>query len=153
MRWRMRDATGRPGLHPARALVLLGAIVTLLIVGLLGMHAMGGASSSHGASGSHTGIVMPATAGHMSLAHHGAADASAERCVGDCHGAAPLAPGHAELMACVLALLVGMLVLVPPGRAAPIRLPSLGMPASERASAVRLEAPPPSLTLLSISRT
>ncbi|GAA1424325.1 hypothetical protein [Agrococcus citreus] len=172
MRWRVLDAPGRPGLHPVRALVLIGAIVTLLIVGLLGMHAMGGASTSHGASGgSHTGIAIPASAAHASpdgveIHEHPAASAadahgapaaamaasSAAHCA-DCQGTAPLAPGHTELMACVLALLVGMLVLMPPSRVGLARLPSLVMPTSERASAVRLGAPRPSLNLLSISRT
>ncbi|MGM1030665.1 MAG: hypothetical protein ACQEWM_12475 [Actinomycetota bacterium] len=165
MRWRLRDGTWRSGSHPARALVLLAAIVALLIVGLLGMHAMGGAGSGHGASsGGHAGIAVPVSAAHAShhdvvpLPHHAAAiDAApasvAEHCTGDCQGAAPLSPGHAELMACVLALLVGLLVLVPPGRVGSSRLPSLRIPPPLAASAVLLEAPPPSLTLLSISRT
>lgn len=181
MRWHGLDATGRPGLHPVRALMLLCSIVTLLIVGLLGMHAMGGAGSSHGASGgSHSGIAIPVPAAHAShdqVAVHehpatsapgalGAADATAAHATADhavaasdaahcadCLGAAPLAPGHAELMACVLALLVGLLVLIPPGRRATIRPSMLAMPTWAHASAVRLGAPRPSLTLLSISRT
>lgn len=132
---RRRDLADAP--RRTLLLLLLCATVVLLIVGLLGMHALSG-GSSHG-TGAEPGAAL------TSIATHDSHPSEAPH--------APDAPGHVGLTACVLALLAGLLLLVPP---APGRRASatVTVPWSVRgASAARLFLPPPSLTLLSISRT
>lgn len=145
----------------ARSLLMLAAVVALLIAGLLGMHVLGGSAGSHGAHGAGPGsaaigaAVEHAPDGAAAAHAHAAEAASAAKaapCLGDCVDA-PLAPGHAELMACVLALLAGLIVLVPPGSLGRSWMRVAMLPAPSDASAVLLVPPPPSLTLLSISRT
>lgn len=117
--------------------------MVLLIVGLLGMHALSG-GSSHG-TGAEPGVALTSNASHDSHDSH------------DSHAfEAPHAPdpsGHVGLAACVLALLADLLLLVPPA-AGPRASATVTVPWSVLgASAARLFLPPPSLTFLSISRT
>ncbi|MGY3127306.1 hypothetical protein ACVWW9_000805 [Agrococcus sp. UYP33] len=151
----------------ARALLLLGATVVLLITGLLGMHALGGSAGGHGsghAIAGHGGVgqsdvaVVAADdhAAHAAPTHHAqdtAVAAKASGCTDACAADGPVAPGHSELMACVLALLAGLLVLVPPARLGIPWASVVTIPMSADASAARAEPPTPSLILLSISRT
>ncbi len=162
MRGGVRFDTAQGRRLSPRALLVFAGIVVLLIAGLLGMHVLGGAAGGHAGHGAssvalETGSISPAEhTTHLATAQHGHETASltkAAACPSTCGDDSPLAPGHAELMACVLALLVGLLVLVPP-------TPTRGSWASIvlalariDASAVLLVPPTPSLTLLSISRT
>ncbi|ROR65353.1 hypothetical protein EDD26_0719 [Agrococcus jenensis] len=168
----MGTSTRRWGQTPGRALsartlLLLGATVVLLITGLLGMHALGGSAGGHGsghAIAGHADVGQSSaaiTAGddhgsHAAPAHHAqdaAAAARASGCTDACAADGPAAPGHSELMACVLALLAGLLVLVPPARLGIPWASIVNIPTSADASAARAEPPTPSLILLSISRT
>ena len=150
-----------------RALLLLGATVILLIAGLLGMHALGGAAGGHGSSHASAGepgaeapkgvIAAPGDhAAQAAAAHQGQQTAAAfepSGCTDGCAADGAPAPGHSEFMACVLALLVGLLVLMPPGRLGIPWASVVTIPMSADASAARREPPAPSLILLSISRT
>lgn len=142
----------------ARALLMLIVTVSLLIVGLLGMHALSG---SGGHTSGHGGVAIavdpqhePAAVSQHAQHEHRASGPEAADCSSTCEHDAPAAPGHAELAACVLALLAGLIVLVPPARVARWSAAETAMPrAPAVVSAVLLVPPPPSLTLLSISRT
>ena len=146
------------GSLPVRSLVMLASVVVLLITGLLGMHVPEGIAGGHSTGHGRVAIGAPVEHAAGSAATHAhaaeAAPAStAASCTGDCLDSAPLAPGHAELMACVLALLAGLILLVPPGRAGRSWIRPVALAVRTDASAVLLMPPPRSLTLLSISRT
>nr|WP_306233267.1 DUF6153 family protein [Agrococcus sp. REN33] len=144
-----------------------------------GEHAAGQAT---GPSAAGHGAAAPVVAGHHALApgEHAADQATGEHAAGQATGEhaaghataraagghpdralalgdappAPAEPEHAMLMACVLALLAGLIVLARP---APVRRSWLNVamrPATSlRPRAARAGLPPPSLTQLSISRT
>ncbi|MGC5076167.1 DUF6153 family protein [Agrococcus sp. DT81.2] len=136
---------------------MLLATVTLLIAGLLGMHALsgsGGHASGHGgaalAADSHHGTIPVSPHAHDEQA---ASPSKTASCSIACDHDAPAAPGHADVVACVLALLAGLIVLVPPARLGRSWAQTAVPRGPAVASAVLLAPPPPSLTLLSISRT
>lgn len=179
---RMRAARSSQLVDPARrALLLLAATTVLLIAGLLGMHSLSGTGSSHAAGLEHGGAVLavgdasPASHGsHDAPLAHGSHDAplalgshdasaspgshsAAAHCDDGCAAAAPGhvpdSPGHAGIAACVLALLAGLILLLPPASSARAGASMIVRWPATAATAARPSAPPPSLTLLSISRT
>lgn len=160
MRTQLRQPMGRtPQMLSMRALVTVVATVTLLIAGLLGMHALGG-SMGHapGRSGAEPAAVAEHATAGMATQHAYDADAAAAskaaHCPTVCEDEASAPPAcAAEFMACVLALLAGLLLLVPPGSVGRTWLTPVARTIRTDASAVLLVPPPPSLTLLSISRT
>jgi len=131
-------------------LMFLIGLALMLIVGLLGMHTFSGDVSGHGAPATAASSVVVAAAGmdHTMPADHGATSA-------DCAGACVTDPAgdHMSMATvCVLALLVGFLLILPSvlGRLDLRRL--LYVPTRLSAAGSRLPKPP-SLLFLSISRT
>ncbi|WP_404312483.1 DUF6153 family protein [Agrococcus terreus] len=142
----------------ARARVLLALLlggIALVIAGLLGMHAMGASASGHGSAvptavGAATGAGGHGTVDHGAM-DHAASDPSTSAAQQDAQPA-PAEHDHIAI-ACVLALLVGLLVLTAPLRAATQPLLALRPTRIRTPAAVQLDLPPPSLERLSISRT
>ena len=137
-----RIHTGR---SMARTLLLLVAVTGAIIVGLLAMHSL----NTHTATDTSHQTTATASATTGAGDHHAGTTATDEPCA-DCGN------GHSTMlaMACVLALLVTVLLLVRPG-AAMRWLSILPRPRSSVASAL-FTGPalrPPSLTVLCISRT
>jgi hypothetical protein len=129
-----------------RTLLLLAGTFAL-IVGLLAMHTLNGDAESHHQATTATiggAMVADASSGHSAP--------TTEDCTYDCAEPAGM-PAHDVLMvACVLALLVMLLVLVAPvtvGVWWPFRALLRGTPAVGSLAPRR----PPSLLVLSISRT
>ncbi|MFF8818249.1 DUF6153 family protein [Leucobacter sp. NPDC015123] len=154
--------------RPVRAVLVVLSGVLLVIVGLLGMHTLSGASAdaSHTTSGvaalsvggtAHGGQHGPTgatIAGGENFAAHQIADTAHADALHDPPPAGDTAPGHeAMAAACALALIVGMLLLVIPRSETATR--TLRDRATAAAASVRaaLPAPTPSLIVLSISRT
>lgn len=129
------------GRRVLRGVLLAVVLVTGVVLGLLGMHAL----DTHGTPGGHTlaGHSAPALA-HTSASDSPASDAADTAVVpGD-----PAGDGGA---ACVLALLGGLLLLLRPSRligTGPL-LRALRSPVDASAGPLR----PPSLHVLCISRT
>ncbi len=133
-----------------RALLMLGGATLMVIVGLLAMHTFTSEPAGHGSVG-----LTHSAAGeeHATVAASTVASESTA-CEGACHVSTGHGQGHNEmLIACVLALLAGLLLLLPP-----ILIHRHGLPPHRGVSLVRWEAigilpRAPSLTFLSISRT
>ncbi|WP_243073719.1 DUF6153 family protein [Microbacterium sp. SS28] len=130
--------------------VLIGVALTLgVIVGLLAMHTLSGGDASHGHSPAGVAAVADSHAPSM---HDPSGVADPELC--DCGTSGPV-DGHSMLaMACVLGLLITVLILAIPkdlGRV-DLRAPLLGL-TTEVARRALARARPPSLYVLSISRT
>lgn len=158
-------------------LLLLGTMVVLLIVGLLGMHALSGSTSGHSLpgvdiEGTHVGASVVAAPGaphagvsstaslpeshaHERAAHVGSHAGAAIHKDAQCADACAAAPfGHQHIaVACVLALLAGLLLLTPPRSFARTWMPSVPPLAALGGGATQLAPPTPSLIQLSISRT
>lgn len=144
-----RTENGPPGL--LRSLLVCAVLVGAIIVGLLGMHVL----NLHGTPASHAvaGVSMSAAAEEAlpgaPSAHESGALTGAE--AGDCAGCGS---GHAEAtgLACVLALLLVLLLLTPPGI---LSLARNGMSSAPllRRFFERVAPPAPSLLVLCISRT
>ncbi|WP_347755624.1 hypothetical protein [Agrococcus sp. ProA11] len=161
---------------PLRALLLMGTTVVLLIVGLLGMHALAGSTGGHTGAGAvqsgaaHADTSVAATGAHhveagsppaVALQHaHTSAHADAAvgaashkdlQCAETCAGT-PL--GHEHIaVACVLALLAGLLLLTPPRVLARGWMPAMPALGALSVGSTQIGPPPPSLIQLSISRT
>ena len=136
----------RSSLHAT--LALAGAAV-MIIMGLLGMHTFNSEAAGHGAAGpaaTASTVHHSSSMGAPSGAGHGSP--CDDTCVTGSGGE------HSDMMsACVLALLAGLLLFFRPLLVRRIG-PSLQMlVASLRLPAGRALPRPPSLTLLSISRT
>jgi len=134
-----------------RRVLLGGLLVAAVIVGLLAMHTL----NLHGTPVAHAPAVISVTATDADHTHHGAvsshessATADDPRGCADCGTGAHL--GMA--MACVLALLLALLVLVPP-RLLPGWLSSRPRPALVVRVVDRMRSGAPSLHVLCISRT
>ena len=154
--------------RPVRAILVALTGVLLVIVGLLGMHTLSGASAdaAHAttgavalsaggtAQGEPHGQTAATIAGGETAAEHPIADAAHAGALHEPLPASHEEPGHdAMAAACALALIVGMLLLVIPrsGTAASaLRFRAVTAAATVRAA---LPAPTPSLIVLSISRT
>lgn len=123
-----------------RFLILMLGVVAI-VIGLLAMHSFS-ATPAHGAHASST----TSTDAHATVGSAGV-EAGDEHCAADCDS------HSAAAMMCVLALLVGMLLIALPRTSKTLRptVPWLKGLAS-RAPPMRL-LPPPSLHVLSISRT
>jgi len=137
-----RVHTGR---SMARTLLLLIAVTGAIIVGLLAMHSLNAHTATD--TGHQTTVTTSATSSADD--HHAGTTATDEPCA-DCGS------GHSDMlaMACVLALLATVLLLVRPG--AVMRwLSILPRPRPSRMAAlfIRPALRPPSLTVLCISRT
>lgn len=162
----------RPIVHhhrlPVRALAAV-ALAAAVIVGLLAMHVLGSGTADHHTPAASTSVAATASdtapapgpqhdeapsAAQADPAHPGTAQAAP--CV-DC--AAPMAPMPAQdhsmlMMACVLALLIGLLLI-----AAPVLTGVLAVVARTADTGLRFarrgvaRARAPSLLVLSISRT
>lgn len=137
-----RVHTGR---SMARTLLLLIAVTGAIIVGLLAMHSL----NAHTATATGHQTTVTASAAASAGDHHAGATATDEPCA-DC------ASGHSDMLAiaCVLALLATVLLLVRPG--AVMRwLSILPRPRPSLIAALFLGPAlrPPSLTVLCISRT
>ena len=142
--------SARPQLS-LRALLMLGAATLMVIVGLLAMHTFTAEPAGHGAS---VLSYSASVAGGDHVTATGGADSAGIPCDGPCH--AMTGPGqgdHDMLTACVLALLAGLLLLLPPvlGRGRGVNLQRVMSRVRWDASGVLPRAP--SLTFLSISRT
>ena len=133
-----------------RALLILGGATLMVIVGLVAMHTFTSEPAGHGSVGlTHSAAgEEPATVAASTVASESTA------CEGACHVSIGHGQGHNEMLtACVLALLAGLLLLLPP-----ILIQRHGLPLHRAVSLVRWEAigilpRAPSLTFLSISRT
>lgn len=133
------------GRSMARTLLLLIAVTGAIIVGLLAMHSLNAHTATD--SSHQTAVTASATTGTGD--HHAGTTAADEACA-DCGS------GHSNMlaMACVLALLATVLLLVRPG-AVMGWLSILPRPRPSVVSAlfIRPALRPPSLTVLCISRT
>ncbi|MCR8670233.1 DUF6153 family protein [Agrococcus sp. HG114] len=126
------------------ALVICAAV----IVGLLGMHTLSSRGAGHDAPSS--------TALHPAAAQEAPASRDVDEHPCDCQPVAPApAPEHSMLlMACVLALLATLLVLHGPQLGGVLRATRrVGGRDVERARGTLARPRPPSLLVLSISRT
>lgn len=141
--------TTRPQLS-LRALLMLGTAAVLIIVGLLAMHTFTAEPAGHGSSG----VTHSASAASHDPGTTAILDGGVAACDGPCHVTTGQGQGHDNMMAaCVLALLAGLLLLVPPTLAR-----RHGFSLREVTSWLPWEATDalprgPSLTVLSISRT
>lgn len=148
------DLTERTGNRPPgllRSLLVCAALVGAIIVGLLGMHVL----NLHGTPASHVvaGVSMSAAAEETV---HGAPPAHEPGALpgveaGDCAGCGG---GHAEAagLACVLALLLVLLLLAPPGILSVSRSGTSSAPVLRRLIE-RIAPQAPSRLVLCISRT
>ena len=137
-----RVHTGR---SMARTLLLLIVITGAIIVGLLAMHSLSGHTATD--SSHQTAVTASATTGTGD--HHAGTTATDEPCA-DCGS------GHSTMlaMACVLALLATVLLLMRPGTV--MRWLSILPRPRPSVAAALFTGPalrPPSLTVLCISRT
>jgi hypothetical protein len=135
----------RTGRTVARTLLLLIAVTGAVIVGLLAMHSLNAHTATD--TGHQATVNMSAAAGAGD--HHSGATVTDEPCA-DCGG------GHSDMlaMACVLALLTTVLLLMRPG--AVMRWLSIlprPRPSFMAALFSRPALRPPSLTVLCIRRT
>lgn len=134
-----------------RTLLLLGGAVLMILVGLLGMHTFSAEPAGHGTAAINHAA---APAEHSESGTTGALAVTSTGCSDLCHVSTGPGPGHQDMAnACVLALLVGILLLVPP-----VLLYRFGPLLWSAASLWRLTSTSilpraPSLIILSISRT
>lgn len=137
--------SARPQLS-LRALLMLGAATLMVIVGLLAMHTFTAEPAGHGSPG--------LTHSTSAAGDEHAPDVMGTACDGPCHVSTGPDQGHNDMLtACVLALLAGLLLLLPP-----TLIRGRGLPLHRAMSLVRWGATgvfprAPSLTFLSISRT
>lgn len=141
----------RVSLSPRGLLFLIG-LALMLIIGLLGMHTFSGDAGGHGTPVAAESSAVVATAGMdpgMAADHH---DATPTACAGACMTGS--GGDHMSMATvCVLALLAGFLLILPP-----LLLDRFGLrrvlqaPAGLSAAGLHLPSPP-SLLFLSISRT
>ena len=133
-----------------RALLMLGGATLMVIVGLLAMHTFTSEPAGHGS----VGLTHSAAGEEHATAAASTVASESTACEGACHVSTGHGQGHNEMLtACVLALLTGLLLLLPP-----ILIQRHGLPPPRAVSLVRWEAigilpRAPSLTFLSISRT
>jgi hypothetical protein len=123
--------------------LLLSAFAGALIVGLLAMHTIA-STGTHAEPLAHTAMVLETGDSGMG------ASPAADDCAGTC------APAHdTSAMACILALLVGILVIGASRRvwAGPFSMPSRIRDAASGTRPTTRSLPPPDLDILSISRT
>ena len=142
----------------AHRLFVTAAIAMALIAGLLAMHTLGTPAAhvepAHAVSASSSSDVTVGD-GARGAAEGGAVSAAAhpDHCTGGCD-----APGHPPthsmlLMVCALALLAAVIIIMAPARLSRLSL-TLGGLALVRDATRALPRPhPPSLLVLSISRT
>lgn len=143
--------SARPQLS-LRALLMLGAATLMVIVGLLAMHTFTAEPAGHGSPGL-THSTSSAGDEHVTDVM-GSPDSADTACDGPCHVSTGTGQGHNDMLAaCVLALLAGLLLLLPPtlvhGRGLPLH--RVTIPVRWDATGVLPRAP--LLTFLSISRT
>lgn len=134
-----------------RALLMVGAAAALIIVGLLAMHTFAGETAGHGAAGiAHSGSATMVEEGSEPASSFGGSSIS---CDGPCTVTEGQGHGHTDMVtACALALLAGLLLLLPPALAQ--RDGSLQHPLTFwQRIATGVISNAPSLTFLSISRT
>lgn len=126
------------------------AAAFVLIVGLLAMHTLS-TGSTHHESGEVT--IAAANHDHAPQAAVNSAAVDVGHCAGDC-GTPGNMPAHSLLlMVCALALLAAVIVVLAPALLARLSM-TLGVAALVRDAARALPRPrPPSLLVLSISRT
>lgn len=133
-----------------RTLLVLGGAVLVIIVGLLGMHTFSAEPAGHGTAS----ISHAVAAEHSESGTPRALASTSTGCIDRCHVSTGSGDGHLDMVtACVLALLVGILLLAPP-----ILLHRFGPLLWSATSLWRLVSTSilpraPSLILLSISRT
>lgn len=152
-----RNQLGSDDLISVRTLLLGISAVLMIIVGLLGMHTFSAGAFGHGA---HAGIQDSTIAAEMTVSASsdttpaGATVVQSAGCDGDCESSSTQPIGHSELMmACALALLVIFSFLLPAVAMYMARLTfattfsTLWLKYSSRLPH------PPSLIVLSISRT
>lgn len=130
-----------------RPLLLATIGVALIIVGLLSMHGMGGIAD-HSAPAS----TQAHAAASESLPHHNPAPTDHEEAAEDCAPACPSGDMMTMLM-CVLALLVGALLVGVRPRAMSVLPRHLVAPEVKRRVEDIAPPAPPDLNVLSISRT
>ncbi|MGK0742629.1 DUF6153 family protein [Leucobacter sp. Z1108] len=134
-------------------LTIVGAVL-LVIIGLLGMHTFSAGSSGH-ASATHSSVSHEAAdPSHVMGATHAATALASANCDDGCVAAAHQPMSHDDMMmACVLALLAGFVLLLPLARLTHTSV-SLRRLSQQVELRIREVLPhPPSLIVLSISRT
>lgn len=135
-----------------RTLLLLGGAVLMILVGLLGMHTFTSNAFGHGSGSASSAITasVPIAHGEVSGTH----SATSAECDGACYASAGDRQGHMDAAtACMLALLVGLLLLAPPLLLHRFGSLPWSTPGSSRLTSTSVLPRPPSLTVLSISRT
>lgn len=158
MRQLVHRARDRPSVRP---LFFLGAAVLMIIVGLLGMHTLSAGPSGHGsmAMGQHLSMTAEQAAMPGDASPH--ADAFAAHSVAPMAGAAvsgavdeaASGPHDGTMLACVLALLAGLLLLIAPALHRGVLLLASPRLARPFLAVTSVRPRPPSLVFLSISRT
>lgn len=145
---------GLPGL--LRCVLFGGLLVAAVIAGLLAMHALNlhGTPSAHAPAAisvADSGEAHQGVAHHSTAGSHGSASGTAHDPGGSCSDCG--GDGHLGMaMACVLALLLVLLVLVPP-RLLPGWMHTASRPLLVERFVDRLLSRAPSLHVLCISRT
>lgn len=154
---RLQRDPGNPS--SVRPLLVVLSAVLMVIIGLLGMHTLSAGSASHGAgAGSHgaaTLIEAPSSSGHSNIGAPGSAKLNSGACDDACQSSASQPVQHTDvMMACVLALIVGFIFLLPIAAMYRTRMHQ-GQSRFVLMQLRRLSLPPlpPSLIVLSISRT
>lgn len=142
----LHSVRARPSL---RRLLAVGAFVSLIIIGLLGLHTFAAESATHTVVGASSSVVdstpVALTVGHVE---------GQILCDAVCEAGAAKWPTHDDLvMACVLAVLAGLLLLLLP-RPLLRRIPIVhGYHSRSMDGGARNLPRAPSLVVLSISRT
>lgn len=135
-----RESTARTSAW--RAAVVMLALVVAILGGLLAMHTM---SADHGLDSSMTGM------GHDSHAVAGSDEAQSQ------HPASSPASSSSSMamLACILVLLTAatLVAIAPPSPTRPLELPVARPRVDLRSPGWGFSLPPPSLLVLSISRT
>lgn len=159
MRQIARIAADQP---PTRNLLSIAAMVLMVIVGLLGMHTLSAGASGHGtmmpAQHHNTVTAHVAVSSDPAPVHHGAPVSTPQLSMAAFDVGAATDTGmpvsHDEmLLACVLALLVGLVLFFAPQLMGGVFRPVAHRAAISRLAGTSIRPRPPSLIFLSISRT
>lgn len=153
----MRGQHDSVELIPVRNLLLVVGAVFMIIAGLLGMHTLSAGTLGHGAHAGSQAQVLSAEFAPSSGMETGVVGSGATHtsgCDGDCEGSPAQPVGHSELvMACALALLIAFSLLLPVAAVYFARISLTSTFSSLWLKYASRLPHPPSLIVLSISRT
>jgi hypothetical protein len=149
-----RTSVRHRGDSSVRTILTVVGAVLLVIIGLLGMHTFSAGSSGH-SSTTHMNVSHEAAhPSHVMGASHAATAVASTNCDDGCVAATHQPMSHDDMMmACVLALLAGFALLLPLAR---LTRTSVSLRRLSRQVELRIREVlprPPSLIVLSISRT